>query len=115
MTTPYTHIADLNLEMEIPRDGTLSRTVYSDTSIKVVLFGFDTGQELSEHTASRPALIQVVRGEAQLTLGGDVVEARPGSWIHMTAGLAHSVHATSPLVMLLVLLPSTEPGTQAAG
>lgn len=112
MSAPYTYLADLDTAIEIPSAGTLSRTIYSDDAVKVVLFGFDAGQELSEHTASRPALIQIVRGEGRLTLGQDAVEARPGTWIHMTAGLHHSVQAVTPLVMLLVLLPA--PGGEAA-
>ena len=113
MTVPYAYIPDLTAAVEIPKDGTLSRTIYADDTIKVVLFGFDAGQELSEHTASRPALVQIVRGEAHLTLGGDPVEARPGTWVHMPAGLPHSVRAVTPLVMVLVLLPAA--GTPSAG
>ena len=108
MSLPYAHIADLAEVVEIPRDGTLSRTVYSDASIKVVMFGFDTGQELSEHTSSRPALLQIIRGQAQLTLGGDAFDAQDGFWAHMDAGLSHSVRAMSPMVMALVLLPPVE-------
>ena len=108
MSAPYTYLPDLDTAIEIPPAGTLSRTIYSDASVKVVLFGFDAGQELSEHTASRPATIQIVRGEAHLTLGPDSVETRPGTWIRMPAGLPHSVRATTPLVMLLVLLPDTD-------
>jgi quercetin dioxygenase-like cupin family protein len=106
MTSPYTYLADLDRAIEIPSDGTLSRTIFSDSAVKVVLFGFDAGQELSEHTAIRPALLQIVRGEAQITLGGDAFEAGAGAWVHMSAGLAHSVRAVTPVVMLLVLLPS---------
>ena len=113
MTLPYTHLADLDRAVEIPTAGTLSRTICSDPTIKVVLFGFDTGQELSEHAASRPALLQVVRGEARLTLGADGVEAHAGTWVHMPAGLPHSVRAITPVVMLLVLLPPAVDETPA--
>jgi quercetin dioxygenase-like cupin family protein len=105
MTGSYLHVADLAAAIEIPRDGTLSRTLYADDDVKIVLFGFDAGQELSEHTASRPALLQIVRGEGRLTLGGDAVTAAPGTFVRMPAGLPHSVRAETPLVMLLVLLP----------
>jgi quercetin dioxygenase-like cupin family protein len=104
----YTLIPDLAAAAEIPRDGTLSRTIYSDASIKVVLFGFDAGQELSEHTAARPALIQIVSGEARLMLGGDTITARAGCWVRMPANLPHSVRAETPLVMLLTLLPDVQ-------
>jgi quercetin dioxygenase-like cupin family protein len=106
MASSYTHIADLEHAVEIPTNGILSRTVYSGGGVSVVMFGFDTGQELSEHTAARPALLQILRGEARLTLGPDTFEARAGSLAHMPAGLPHSVLATTPLVMQLVLLPA---------
>lgn len=107
MGLPYTHIRDLSQAVEVPPDGILSRTVYSDAAVSLVVFGFDAGQALSEHTASRPALLQILRGEARLTLGSETVEVSTGSWVHMPAGLPHSVHATTPLVMQLVLLPAS--------
>ena len=106
MTPTYTYVADLQDAIEVPSNGTLSRTIFDDAGVKAVLFGFDAGQELSEHTASRPALLQVLSGEARLTLGDDTVDARAGTWVHMPAGLRHSVHAHTPMMMQLVLLPA---------
>jgi quercetin dioxygenase-like cupin family protein len=106
MTTPYTHITDIARRAEPPADGILSRTVYEDEKVKAVVFGFGAGQELSEHTASTPAILHVVEGEATLTLGDDVIDARPGTWVHMPAGMRHAVRASTPTVMLLLLLKS---------
>lgn len=100
----YTHILDLAREAEPPADGILSRTVYQDDRIKAVLFGFSQGQELSEHTAAKPALLNFVKGEATLGLGDDEQEAQAGTWVHMPANLKHSIRAKTPCVMLLVLL-----------
>jgi quercetin dioxygenase-like cupin family protein len=69
-----------------------------------VLFAFAPGQELSEHMASMPAIIHILQGEAVLVLNGDVVDARPGTWIYMPAQLRHSVLAKTQVVMLLELL-----------
>lgn len=102
--TSFTHILDLAKEAAPPADGILSRTIFQDEKIKAVLFGFSQGQELSEHTAAKPALLYFVSGEATLGLGGDVQEAQAGTWVHMPAQLKHSIKAKSPLVMLLVLL-----------
>jgi quercetin dioxygenase-like cupin family protein len=104
MSLAYTHIASLAEHAEPPPQGILSRTIHQDDQIKGVVFGFDRGQELTEHTASKPALIQIVRGEATLTLGDDTVDAQAGAWVHMPAGLRHAVKARTPMVMLLVLL-----------
>ncbi len=104
MSTPYTHYADLARETQAPEKGILSRTLYNDDCIKVVLFGFGQGEELSEHTSSMPAVLHFLQGEATLTLGDDRHEAKAGTWVHMPTGLRHSIQARSPVVMLLLLL-----------
>src|SRR5438045_7665292 len=100
----YTHIRDLAREAEPPTDGILSRTVFQDDKIKAVVFGFGQGQELSEHTAAKPAMLFFVKGEASVGLGDDVQEAQAGTWVHMPAGLKHSIRVKTPVVMLQVLL-----------
>lgn len=102
--TTYTHILDLAKQAEPPANGILSRTIFQDDKIKAVVFGFGQGQELSEHTAARPAMLYFVQGEATLGLGDDVQEAQQGTFVHMPANLKHSIQAKTPVVMLLVLL-----------
>lgn len=104
MTSEFTHILDLAKEAEPPKEGILSRTIYQDDRIKAVIFGFGEGQELSEHTSAKPAMLFFVKGEAKVGLGDEVREAQAGTWVHMPANLKHSIAATTPVVMLLVLL-----------
>ncbi len=99
-----TTILDVAAEVAVPRDGTLSRVLYADDRLRLVAFAFDAGQELTEHTSALPAVIQVVSGRLELSLGEDEVAAEPGTWIHMPARLPHSVRATEPSVMLLTML-----------
>jgi quercetin dioxygenase-like cupin family protein len=99
-----TIFSDLTAEVEIPPDGTLSRVLYRDDRIRVVVFGFDAGQELTEHTAASPAVVEVVTGRIRLSLGEAVTEVGPGSWVHMPAQLPHAIEALVPSVMLLTLL-----------
>lgn len=108
MTLPYTLIPDLLHHAPPPANGTLSTTLYSDPRLKTVLFNFSAGQELSEHTASTPAVMHFLAGEAEVTLGPDRITARAGTWIHMPAQLPHSIHATTPVTMLLLLLKQPE-------
>ena len=81
---------------------------FNDERLKVILFGFSAGQELSEHTASSPAIMHFLRGEADVTLGPDKLSACPGTWIHMPAQLPHSIRTKTPAVMLLLLLKLPE-------
>jgi quercetin dioxygenase-like cupin family protein len=100
----YVAIENLLNELEIPKDGTLSRTLHRDDRVKVVLFGFAGGQELSQHTASVPAMIEILSGEARVTLDGEEKELSRGSWVFMEANLPHAVYAKSDVVMLLTML-----------
>lgn len=103
MTLPYTLINELAKEVQPPDKGILSRTLFNDDRLKVVLFGFAQSEELSEHTASMPAVLHFLQGEATVTLGDDRHETKPGTWIHMPSGLKHSIQTRTPVVMLLML------------
>lgn len=106
MMNGHTLIPNLtDLIESIQADSIISRTFYKDDQVSAVLFGFDAGQELSEHTASRAAILHILRGEATLTLGGETHEVGPDAWIHMSPHEKHSVYAKTPLVMLLLLMP----------
>jgi quercetin dioxygenase-like cupin family protein len=105
----YTAFLELVKEVRPPDKGILSRTLYQDDRLKAVLFGFAQGEELSEHTASMPAVLHFLHGETSLTLGDDRVEAKPGTWVHMAKGLRHSIQAQTPAVMLLLLLKEARP------
>ena len=108
MDTPYFYVPELLKQLpEIPPDTIVSRTYYDDGQVKAILFGFAAGQELSEHTASRPAILHFLKGEAGLVLGGDPQHAVAGTWIYMQPRLPHSVKAETELVMLLYMLAGT--------
>jgi quercetin dioxygenase-like cupin family protein len=109
MSKPYHYIEDLSqLTTELPEESILSRNVYGDDDVKVTMFGFAPGQELSEHTAARPAILHFLEGEAELVLGEETMQARPGTWVHMAAHLPHSILAHTPVLMLLIMLPSSD-------
>ncbi|MFC1936585.1 cupin domain-containing protein [Chloroflexota bacterium] len=105
MTEKFTYFNDLATELEvIPEESIISKTLADGAEFKLVLFGFAPGQELSEHTASMPAILQFISGEAEITLGEDSMMAQPNTWVHMEANLPHSVRALTPVSMLLILL-----------
>ena len=102
--TSYLHFDDLADSVQISSESIVSRTLRADKNAKLIVFGFDAGQELSEHTASVPAIIHILRGEADVTLGEDSHTASAGSWSWMPANLKHSIVAKTPVVMLLTML-----------
>ena len=102
MTSEYTILQNIE-EMAgvIAPESIVSRTVYNGDTLKVILFGFAPGQELSEHTSAREVILHFLRGEATVSLGGETLTARPGTLIRMAPHLPHSVIAVTETVMLL--------------
>ena len=102
----YTFIPDLTAEVEVPTEGTLSRVLHRDDQLRLVVFAFDTHQELTEHTASIPAVVQVLSCRVEMTLAGDTITVEPGGWVRMDAKLPHSLVALEPTVLALTMLPA---------
>ena len=102
--TSGTVLPDLTAAVAIPENGTLSRVLYKDEHIRLVVFAFDSGQELTDHTAGVPVTIHIVKGLIELTVGDQTSQIGPTAWVQIPAGLAHAVRALEPTVMVLTLL-----------
>lgn len=109
MAAPFALLPNIAAEIEVPPDGITTRAVFQDDATKVIVFGFSPGQELSEHTAAVPAIMHFLEGDARITLGTETAEATAGCWVHMQAGLPHSILAKAKVKMVLLLLKSARP------
>ncbi len=94
---------DLESLIEFPRDGIVSKTILKTTGKDVTLFCMSSGQLLSSHTASYPAIIHVLQGKGEVTLAKKKYEAKPNSWFYMPANLSHAIKSTENFVFLLTL------------
>lgn len=95
---------DAAAAVEIQRGAVVSKVVHRDEHLEVTVFGFDAGQGLTEHTASREAVVEVLCGRLRLTVDGEDLDGGPGCWLHMAGGTPHSLEALEPTVMLLTLV-----------
>ena len=102
----HTLIEDLAGSVAIQSGAVVSKVVHRGDGIDVTVFGFDAGEQLTEHRAARPAVVQVLSGWLRFTVEGEQLELGPGSWLHMQPNAPHSLVATEPTVMLLTLLGS---------
>ncbi len=84
--------------------GIVSRTVLQTPELRVVLFVFAEGQELTGHSSKRRALIQILQGECEFLFNGAWSRLAAGSLLHLPPDHPHAVRATSgPFSMLLTL------------
>jgi quercetin dioxygenase-like cupin family protein len=84
----------------------VSRTLVKRPTGTVTLFAFDAGQELSEHTAPFDALVEVLDGEAEITIAGHRIRARAGEAVLMPARQPHALRAAARFKMLLTMIRS---------
>ena len=82
----------------------VSRTLVKKQTGTVTLFSFDAGQGLSEHTAPFDALVHILDGKAELTIGGKSVNAEAGQIVLMPANVPHALQAHERFKMLLVMI-----------
>lgn len=96
----------LNLEemVEYSSGGVISKQVLKNQSGNITLFSFDKGQGLTEHTAPFDAIVQVLDGEAQITIGGNPNLVRKGESIIMPANISHALQAVEQFKMLLTMI-----------
>jgi quercetin dioxygenase-like cupin family protein len=96
-------IISLAQETQFAPNGIVSRTLLRTPTMRVVLFGFAEGQELTEHTSTQQALVQILSGECEFSLSGKPHNLKAGDFLCMAPNLAHAVKATKQFSMLLTL------------
>ncbi len=84
----------------------VSRTIIERETGTVTLFAFGEGQGLSEHTTPYDALVHVLEGAGQITIGGAEHTVEAGEMLIMPADIPHALHADEPFKMLLVMIRS---------
>lgn len=84
----------------------VSREIIKGASGRVTLFAFDAGEELSEHTSPFNALVQVLEGEAEITISGKANRVKTGELILMPAGQPHALKAIERFKMILTMVRS---------
>ncbi|MBI5009183.1 MAG: cupin domain-containing protein [Bacteroidia bacterium] len=86
--------------------GIVSKTVLKKQTGNISLFSFDNGEALSEHTAPFDAMIQVVDGKGEITIGGTPYLVEAGQTIIMPANISHAVKAVEKFKMVLTMIRS---------
>lgn len=89
----------------------VSRPVHKSASGSLTLFAFDAGQGLSEHSTPHDAVVHLLEGSIEISVGGEVHMVRAGEALMLPGGVPHALAARMPVKLLLTMLrlPSPEP------
>jgi|SRR5450759_4405067 len=101
---PAGEVLDLSSLVAYQEGSIVSRTLAKRNGGTVTLFAFEAEQALSEHTAPFDAIVQVLDGDAELTIGGKKVFPRVGQAVLMPANVPHAVYAVRRFKMLLTMV-----------
>jgi len=103
LTEKVLHAAGL---VDYQEGSVVSREILKKPTGTVTVFAFDAGQGLSEHTSPFDAMVQVLDGEAEITVAGTPRTVCSGELIIMPANKPHALKALKPFKMMLVLVRS---------
>ena len=106
-------VLSLTEETQFVPNGIVSRTLLQTANSRVVLFGFAAGQELTEHTSTQHAVVQILTGECEFTLGTQPHHVKAGDLIYMPPNLPHALKAVTQFSMLLMLSKPEVPAVSA--
>lgn len=82
----------------------VSREILKGATGRVTLFAFDEGEGLSEHISPFHALVQIVEGEAEITISGQPHRVTAGELILMPAQQPHALTAVKRFKMVLTMI-----------
>ncbi|BBO76009.1 cupin [Desulfosarcina widdelii] len=102
--TPRGKAFNLECYVDYADGSVVSKTLMKKEIGNITLFAFDRGQGLSEHTAPFDAVVHILDGKAEITIGGQPQIVNAGEMLIMPANIAHALHATERFKMLLVMI-----------
>ena len=90
--------------IEYAAGSVVSKTLIKKEIGNITLFAFDEGQGLSEHTAPFDAVVHILDGKTEITIGGEPQTVTAGEMLIMPANISHALHAVEKFKMLLVMI-----------
>ncbi|MGW8267821.1 MAG: cupin domain-containing protein [Longimicrobiales bacterium] len=100
LATP-THLLDL---LDYQDRSVVSRTLMKKATGTLTLFAFDAGEGLSEHSTPYDAVVQILDGAAEITVGGIPYTVKAGQGLLLPAEVPHALAAVVPFKMLLIMI-----------
>ena len=95
--------------IEYQKDSVVSREIIKKDIGTVTIFAFDKGQGLSEHSAPFDAMVQIIDGEAEITINGKPNTVKEGEMIIMPGNIPHALQAENKqFKMILTMIKSVK-------
>lgn len=101
---PYTQPVEFTSLVDYQEGQVISRTLSQGPNLSLTLFAFDKNEEISTHASSGDALVQILDGQARITIGGQQFHLKKGEAIVMPANIPHALFAVERFKMFLTVI-----------
>ena len=92
--------------IQYAENSVVSKTIIKKPAGNITLFAFDKSEGLAEHSSPHEVLVQIIDGEAEITIGGNLNVLQTGQSIILPANIPHSLHAKQKFKMMLTMIKS---------
>lgn len=100
----FSEAVDIESLVDYEQGRVVSRTLANQQAVGITLFAFDKGEGISAHSAPGDAMVQILDGEALITVGDSDITATRGQVVVMPADVPHALHAVTPFKMMLTVV-----------
>ncbi|MEL7655157.1 MAG: cupin domain-containing protein [Bacillota bacterium] len=82
----------------------VSKTLVQNPNVSLTLFAFDQGEEISSHSSHGDAMVYVMDGQAEVTIGEEKHLVNAGETVVMPAEIPHAVSAPVRMKFMLTVV-----------
>ena len=100
----FTKVIEMESLVDYQEGRVVSRTLAQSKPLSITLFAFDKGEEISSHSSGGDAMVYLLDGEAEITIGEEKFNVKKGETIVMPSGVPHALLATEKFKMFLVVV-----------
>lgn len=100
----FTKVLEMESLVDYQQGQVISRTLAQGKPLSLTLFAFDKDEEISSHSSGGDALVYILDGQAEITIGKEKFNLGKGQTIVMPAGISHALYATDRFKMILIVV-----------
>lgn len=93
--------------IEFAEGSVVSKMIVKRPTGNITLFAFDKGEGLAEHSSPHEAIVQVLDGTVEITIGGIPYNVTKGEAIILPSNIPHSLKANEKFKMMLTMIKTT--------
>lgn len=101
---PISEVIDLKAIISVEEQQVSSLTLVQRPDLGMTLLSLDQGTSIGGHSSPGDAMVQILSGQSEITIGGEKHTVRAGETIVMPANVPHALYATEAFQMLLVVV-----------